>query len=137
VNWAKLAGPSVMVDAILSGNLHFSAQGVPSLALMWDRTKGGIGVRAVSAITNTDIYLNTRNPNIKSIRDFTEKDRIALPSVRRRRHCFCRRSREGVGPGQHTSSYDRAAHPDGWRQCSTRWARSALISPPRPSTRQR
>jgi NitT/TauT family transport system substrate-binding protein len=82
VNWAKLAGPSVMVDAILSGNLHFSAQGVPSLALMWDRTKGGIGVRAVSAITNTDIYLNTRNPNIRSIRDFTERDRIAVPSVK-------------------------------------------------------
>ena len=39
VTWAKLAGPSVMVDAILSGNLHFSAQGVPSLALMWDRTR--------------------------------------------------------------------------------------------------
>ena len=82
VNWAKLAGPSVMVDAILSGNLHFSAQGVPSLALMWDRTKGSVGVRAVSAITNTDIYLNTRNPSIKSIRDFTEKDRIAVPSVK-------------------------------------------------------
>jgi NitT/TauT family transport system substrate-binding protein len=82
VNWAKLAGPSVMVDAILSGNLHFSAQGVPSLALMWDRTKGGVGVRAVSAITNTDIYLNTRNPNIKSIRDFADKDRIAVPSVK-------------------------------------------------------
>jgi ABC-type nitrate/sulfonate/bicarbonate transport system substrate-binding protein len=61
VNWAKLAGPSVMVDAILSGNLHFSAQGVPSLALMWDRTKGGVGVRAVSAITNTDIYLHAQS----------------------------------------------------------------------------
>src|SRR5882762_1892635 len=69
VNWAKLAGPSVMVDAIISGNLHFSAQGVPSLALMWDRTKGSVAVKGVSAITNTDIYLNTRNPDIKSIRD--------------------------------------------------------------------
>ena len=82
VNWAKLAGPSVMVDAILSGNLHFSAQGVPSLSLMWDRTRTGVGVKAVSAITNTEIYLNTRNPNIKSIRDFTDKDRIAVPSVK-------------------------------------------------------
>jgi hypothetical protein len=82
INWAKMAGPSVMVDAIISGNLHFSAQGVPSLALMWDRTKGGVGVKAISAVTNTDIYLNTRNPNIKSIRDFTDKDRIALPSVK-------------------------------------------------------
>jgi NitT/TauT family transport system substrate-binding protein len=82
VNWAKMAGPAVMVDAIISGNLHFSAQGVPSMALMWDRTKSNVGVRAVSAITNTDIYLNTRNPNIKSIRDFTDKDRIAVPSVK-------------------------------------------------------
>jgi NitT/TauT family transport system substrate-binding protein len=82
VSWAKLAGPSVMVDAILSGNLHFSAQGVPSLSLMWDRTRTGVGVKAVSAITNTEIYLNTRNPNIKSIRDFTDKDRIAVPSVK-------------------------------------------------------
>jgi NitT/TauT family transport system substrate-binding protein len=57
VNWTKMAGPSVMVDAIISGNLHFSAQGVPSMALLWDRTKGGVGLKGVSAITNTDIFL--------------------------------------------------------------------------------
>lgn len=82
VTWTKMAGPSVMVDALISGNLHFSAQGVPSMALLWDRTKNSVGLKGVSAITNTDIYLNTRNPEIKSIRDFTEKDRIALPSVK-------------------------------------------------------
>jgi NitT/TauT family transport system substrate-binding protein len=117
VTWAKLAGPSVMVDAILSGNLHFSAQGVPSLALMWDRTKGGVGVRAVSAITNTDIYLNTRNPNIKSIRDFTEKDRIAVPSVKvSTQALFLQIAAEKEwGPGQHTRlDYMTVglAHPD-------------------------
>jgi NitT/TauT family transport system substrate-binding protein len=117
VNWAKLAGPSVMVDAILSGNLHFSAQGVPSLALMWDRTKGGIGVRAVSAITNTDIYLNTRNPNIKSIRDFTERDRIAVPSVKvSTQALFLQIAAEKEwGPGQHAKlDYMTVglAHPD-------------------------
>src|SRR6185437_11827049 len=42
VNWTKMAGPSVMVDAMISGNLHFSAQGVPSMALMWDRTKNSV-----------------------------------------------------------------------------------------------
>jgi len=117
VNWAKLAGPSVMVDAILSGNLHFSAQGVPSLALMWDRTKGGVGVRAVSAITNTDIYLNTRNPNIKSIRDFTDKDRIAVPSVKvSTQALFLQIAAEKEwGPGQHTRLDHMTvglAHPD-------------------------
>src|SRR5215470_15149312 len=117
VSWAKLAGPSVMVDAILSGNLHFSAQGVPSLSLMWDRTRGGVGVKAVSAITNTDIYLNTRNPNIKSIRDFTEKDRIAVPSVKvSTQALFLQIAAEKEwGPGQHSKlDYMTVglAHPD-------------------------
>src|SRR5262245_62272297 len=62
VSWAKLAGPSVMVDAILSGNLHFSAQGVPSLAVVWDRTRGGVGVKAGSAISSSEISLDTVHP---------------------------------------------------------------------------
>lgn len=117
VNWAKMAGPSVMVDAIISGNLHFSAQGVPSLALMWDRTKGNVGVKAISAITNTDIYLNTRNPNIKSIRDFTDKDRIAVPSVKVSTQALFLQiaSEKEWGPGQH-GKLDHLtvglAHPD-------------------------
>ena len=81
-NWVRLAGPSALVDGIISGTVHFSAQGVPSLAIMWEKTKGGVGVKAAGAITNSDLYLNTRNPGITSIKDFTEKDRIALPSVR-------------------------------------------------------
>ena len=115
-----MAGPSVMVDAIISGNLHFSAQGVPSLALMWDRTKGSVGVKAISAITNTDIYLNTRNPNIKSIRDFTDKDRIAVPSVKvSTQALFLQIAAEKEwGPGQH-GKLDHLtvglAHPDAHR----------------------
>src|SRR5215510_12680510 len=117
VSWAKLAGPSVMVDAILSVNLHFSAQGVPSLSLMWDRTRSGVGVKSVSAITNTEIYLNTRNPNIKSIRDFTDKDRIAVPSVKvSTQALFLQIAAEKEwGPGQH-GKLDHLtvglAHPD-------------------------
>ena len=91
VNWAKVAGPSVMVDMIISGQMHFTAQGVPSLAILWDKTKGGIGVKGLSAITNTDIFLNTRNPKITSIRDFSDNDRIAVPSVKvRRKRSSCR-----------------------------------------------
>ena len=35
-------------------------------------------MRAVAAMNRTPRYLNTRNPAIKSIRDFTDKDRIAV-----------------------------------------------------------
>ena len=76
----KMSGPSVMVDAMLSGSLHFAAQGPPSLALLWDRTKGN--VKGVGGITTYNLWLNTRNPNVKSIKDFSDKDRIAVPSVK-------------------------------------------------------
>ena len=103
VDWKKLAGPSALVDGIISGNVHFSAQGVPSLAIMWDKTRGGVGVKAIAAITNSEIYLNTRNPGIKTIRDFTEKDRIALPSVRSTTQAIMLQiaAEAEWGPGQH------------------------------------
>jgi NitT/TauT family transport system substrate-binding protein len=82
VTWAKMGGPSALVDAFLSGNLHFAAQGTPSLALLWDRTKGGLGVKALSGICNNNIWLNTRNPAVKSLKDFSEKDRIGIPSLK-------------------------------------------------------
>jgi NitT/TauT family transport system substrate-binding protein len=52
------------------------------LAVIWDRTKGGIGVKALGAVASNNNWLNTRNPNIRSLKDFTEKDRIAVPSLK-------------------------------------------------------
>ena len=82
VTWAKLGGPAALNDATIAGSLHFSCQGLPSLAVIWDRTRGGIGVKALGALANNNIWLNTRNPALKSIKDFSEKDRIAVPSLR-------------------------------------------------------
>src|ERR1700674_2155676 len=82
VGWARLAGPSAIIDSFLAGVVHFSGQGVPSTALVWDRTRNGIGVRAVSAMVASNIWLMTRKPELKSLRDLTEQDRIALPSIK-------------------------------------------------------
>lgn len=82
VNWAKLGGPAALNDAILSNSVHFSIQGVPSTSVIWDRTRAGLGVKALGAVANNNIWLNTRNPNIKALKDFTEKDRIAVPSLK-------------------------------------------------------
>jgi NitT/TauT family transport system substrate-binding protein len=82
VGWIRLANASAVVDSFLAGVVHFSAQGVPSTALIWDRTRTGIGVRAVSAVVASNIWLMTRKPELKSLRDLTDKDRIALPSIK-------------------------------------------------------
>ena len=78
--WTQMSGPSVMVDALLAGSIHYSAQGPPSVGLLWDRTKGQI--KGVSAIANYPLTLMTRNKDAKSVKDFTEKDKIALTSVK-------------------------------------------------------
>jgi sulfonate transport system substrate-binding protein len=82
VGWVRLGGPAAVNDAMLSGNVHFACQGVPSLAVVWDRTRSGIAVKALGALANNNLWLNTRNPNIHSLKDFTEKDRIAVPSLK-------------------------------------------------------
>jgi NitT/TauT family transport system substrate-binding protein len=82
VNWAKLAGPAVMNDALLSGSLNFTAVGAPSLITLWGKTKGNIGVMGMSAMTTYPLYLNVRNPDVKSIKDFTDRDKIAVPAVK-------------------------------------------------------
>lgn len=82
VSWTKVAGPSVMNDGLISGTMHFVAQGAPSLITLWARTKGNVGVKGMSAMTTYPLYLNTRNPDVKSVKDFTEKDKIVVPSVK-------------------------------------------------------
>ena len=81
-NWAKLAGPAAITDALLAGSVTFSAVGAPTLITLWGKTKGNIGVMGVSAVTTYPLYLNVRNPGVKSIRDFTDKDKIAVPAVK-------------------------------------------------------
>jgi NitT/TauT family transport system substrate-binding protein len=82
LNWVKVAGPSVMNDGLLSGTMHFAAQGAPSMITLWDRTRGNMGIKGVSAMTTYPLYLVTKNPDVKSIKDFTDKDKIAVPSVK-------------------------------------------------------
>ena len=82
VGWAKFAGGNVMNDALLSGSLQFASGGVGPLLTLWARTKGNLDVKAVGAINSMPLYLNTRNPTVKTIKDFTDKDKIALPAVK-------------------------------------------------------
>src|SRR3954451_6629556 len=81
-NWQKVAGPSVINDGLLSGNVHFGAVGAPSLVTLWSRTKNNVGVKGAAAMTSYPLYFVTRNPDLKSLKDLTQKDKIAVPSVK-------------------------------------------------------
>jgi len=82
VGWAKFAGGNVMNDALLSNSLQFASGGVGPLVTLWAKTRGNLDVKAVSAINSMPLYLTTRNPDVKTLKDFTSRDKIALPAVK-------------------------------------------------------
>ena len=105
VTWAQFAGPAGMVDALLSNSVDFTAQGVPSLAILWDKTRNGIGVKALAAINESPLYLNTRRADVKSVKDFGENDRIALPSPKVSIQAIYLQiaAEKAFGPGKHAA----------------------------------
>jgi NitT/TauT family transport system substrate-binding protein len=82
VTWATFRSSDVMNDALLSGSVDFVCLGIPGLATIWGKTRGGLDVKAASGFNFLPLQLNTRNASIKSIRDLTDKDKIALPAVK-------------------------------------------------------
>src|SRR3977135_3730436 len=78
-----LSGPAAITDALLSGAADYGTAALPSLLTLWDKTHGAPNwVKAVVTMSNGAMVLYPINPNVKTIADFTEKDRIAVPSVR-------------------------------------------------------
>ncbi|MDQ8731972.1 ABC transporter substrate-binding protein [Bradyrhizobium sp. LHD-71] len=82
VKWLRSAGGNVMNDALLSGDLDFVATGFPSFLVLWARGKGKFDIKALSSYGTTPLMLLTRDPNVKSIADFSNKNRIAVPAVK-------------------------------------------------------
>jgi len=82
VDWSKFASGAVMNDALLSGNLQFASGGVAPFTTLWAKTRSNLDVKAVAAINSMPLYLVTNNPKVKTLKDFTDKDKIALPAVK-------------------------------------------------------
>ena len=83
VSWQRFNGPVAMNEALLSNSTDIVSGGVPGLITLWDKTQGtSFEVKGVCALSSQPFLLNTANPDIKSIKDFTERDRIAVPSIK-------------------------------------------------------
>jgi NitT/TauT family transport system substrate-binding protein len=82
ITWAKFAGGSNMNDALLSNSLDIATGGIPPFITLWSRTSGDNQVKIAAVMSQMPLYLNTNDPNIKTIKDFTEKDKIAMPAIR-------------------------------------------------------
>ena len=119
--WVKFTSGSPMNEAIVSGNLDFASGGVGPLLTIWGKTRGNLGVKGVAAINAMPLYLNSINPEIKTIKDFTDKDRIALPAVKVSIQAVTLQmaAEKAFGSGQHAKLDPLTvslSHPDGMVQ---------------------
>src|SRR5260370_9729555 len=76
-----LGGTQSLVDALLSRQMDFGVTGVPGLATLWDKTAGTPNeVRTLSAVQSMPFMLLTNRPPIRTLKNFTDPDSIALPA---------------------------------------------------------
>lgn len=83
VSWSTFRSSDVMNDALISGNLDFGSLGTNGLAIIWAKTKGTpVEVKGAAGFNFLPLGLVTRDPKVKTIADYTEKHKIAVPAVR-------------------------------------------------------
>ena len=82
--WLTLDGGNVINDAMLSGNLDIAGTGAPGFVTLWSKAQGipRSEVIGLGALSTSSLWLNTINPGVKSLKDFTAKDKIAIPGIK-------------------------------------------------------
>ena len=80
--WLVFTGGPPINDAMISGNIDIAAGGVGPMLTLWARTRTGLRVKGLAALGNMPIWLNSNSPAVRTIKDLTERDRIALPGVK-------------------------------------------------------
>ncbi|MBV9976825.1 MAG: ABC transporter substrate-binding protein [Hyphomicrobiales bacterium] len=80
--WLQFTGGAPMNEALISGTLDIVSGGVGPMLVIWGKTRTNLGVKGVAALNSMPLYLNTTDADVKSVKDFSAKDKIGLPTVK-------------------------------------------------------
>jgi NitT/TauT family transport system substrate-binding protein len=82
--WATFSTGGVMNDALLADTIDIAAGGTSGGLILWERTrgKGPNEVKGVATINSASFDLFSTKPEVKSIKDLNDSDRIAVPGVK-------------------------------------------------------
>jgi len=84
VSWQLFDGGNVINDAMLAGALDIAGTGSPGFITLWAKARGipRAEIIGVCGMSTCALVLNTNRAEIKSLADFTPKDKIALPGIK-------------------------------------------------------
>lgn len=77
----NLGSAQAISETLLSGSIDAAAGAITPMLTLWDKTRGAQKVKGIASLSNSILYLNSNDPKLKSLQDFTDQDRIALSGV--------------------------------------------------------
>jgi NitT/TauT family transport system substrate-binding protein len=92
----RFSGSPAVVAAMLSGDIDIGAVGTPGLLTAWEKTKGREDIGGLAALGADTFALETNKPQIKTLADFGDEDRIAVPALNSRQALVMRMASEQV-----------------------------------------
>ncbi len=81
VTFTRLASGAPLNDALIAGTLDLAAAGTSPVITIWSKTQRNLRVQALAALGEVPFYLNSNRPAVRTVKDFTAADRVALPAV--------------------------------------------------------
>jgi len=103
--YVRFSGSSAMQEAVLSGSADIGVYGIQAMLIAWEKAGGTPQqIFGIAGVTTLPLVLLTNKASVKSIKDLTAGDRIAMPAlVSPQMYALQMASEKAFGAGQ----YDR------------------------------
>jgi NitT/TauT family transport system substrate-binding protein len=75
----RVSGSNAVNEGLLAGTADMGVMGMPSLLIIAEKTRGG--VKGLTGTSSFPMVLNTVIDRVKTLKDFSSQDRIALPAT--------------------------------------------------------
>ncbi len=101
VSLHRFSGSTAMNEALLSGSIDLGAFGLPGLLIAWEKTQGRQSIVGLAGLAAIDYKLFTNRPEVKSLADFGDQDKIAVPAFNSPQAILLRAAAaQRFGPGE-------------------------------------
>ncbi len=77
INWQKFGGPTAIRESMMNGEVDFGFMGIAPVLIGIDN---GMQWKYATGISSNQVAIVTRRPDVKTLADLTEDDRIAILS---------------------------------------------------------
>ena len=81
VEFKQVGNGNVVADLLLSGGVNVAMTGVVPFLSLWNKVKSIKPIKGIASLSESNIFLMTTDPAIRSIADYKSDDRIAMTDV--------------------------------------------------------